>query len=136
MNLKQYLSIMFFSTILSWIAWGFVIVNIDPFETSWLGFLLFFLSLAAGLIGLVSILIFLLYKFFASDELPLFRYVSASLKQSLIISFFLLTFLFLQMKSLLTWFNGIILLVIFILVISFTISISINKKNHNQNLEE
>lgn len=127
---------MFFSTILSWIAWGFVIVNIDPFETSWLGFLLFFLSLAAGLIGLVSILIFLLYKFFASDELPLFRYVSASLKQSLIISFFLLTFLFLQMKSLLTWFNGIILLVIFILVISFTISISINKKNHNQNLEE
>jgi len=127
MNLKQYLSFTLFSTLLAWLAWVVVILNINPFETSLIGFIFFYTSLFLALIGSISLIIFLFYKFFAGDDLPLFKYVMISLKQSLFTACFLILLIFLQMKSLLTWFNFSILIIIFILIISFTITI---KKKH------
>lgn len=132
MNFKQYLIIMLFSALVSWFTWFFVIFNIDPFETSILGFVFFYFSLFLALCSSLSLVILTLYHFLASDELPLFRYVSISVKQSLLITFFILLFIFLQMKALLTWFNASILFIIFILIISFTISI---KKKENIAIE-
>jgi hypothetical protein len=116
------------STIIAWFTWIFVIFNIDPFETSVLGIIFFFFSLSIGLIGLLSLVILAIYYFFGNEDLPIFRYVSISFKQSFIISFFLILFLILQINALLNILNFTILLFILILFISLTISIRKKEK--------
>jgi len=44
MNLKQYLIIMLLGTVFCWISWVFVIINIDPFQDSGIGFTFFYFS--------------------------------------------------------------------------------------------
>ncbi len=123
MTLRQYILTMIFATFLCWISWFFVILNIDPFQTSSFGFVFFYISLFLALLGTISLLTFLCYKLFASRELPLFRYVQISFKQSLFTTAFLIVFLYLQGGGYLTLWNALILFAIFILIISFTLSI-------------
>lgn len=123
MTLRQYIFTMIFATFLCWISWLFVIINIDPYQTTSLGFIFFYVSLFLALLGTISLLTFLSYKLFASRDLPLFRYVQISFKQSLFTTAFLVVFLYLQGRGYLNIWNALILFTIFILIISFTLSI-------------
>lgn len=127
MNLRQYIFTMLFATTLCWVALFFVMINVDPFETNMLGFVFFYVSLFLSLLGTVSMIIFLCYRLFASRDLPLFRYVQISFRQSLFISSFLVVFLFLQGQGYLNMWNSAILISIFILLISFSLSV---KRTH------
>jgi len=129
MTLRQYIITMIISTFLCWLAWVFVILNIDPFQTNTLGFVFFYTSLFLALIGTISLLTFFAYHLFGSRDLPLFRYVQISFKQALFTAIFLTAFLFLQGKGYLNIWNAGILIAIFILIISFTISIKRIPKN-------
>jgi len=130
MNLRQYIFTMIFATILCWVSWFFVILNVDPFQTASFGFIFFYISLFLALFGTVSLIIFLLYKLFASRELPLFKYVQISFRQSLFMSLFFMLFIFLQGIGFLNIWNVMLLGAIFILVISFTLSV--RHKSHSQ----
>jgi len=122
MTLKQYLTVMILGTIMCWIAWGFVIFNIDPFQDTGVGLFFFYISLFFALLGTLSILAFTLRRFFSKLEQPMFRYVQKSFCDSLIISIALILLLFLQAKQYLNWWNtGIFVLVIF-LVLAFILS--------------
>ncbi|PLX28523.1 hypothetical protein C0581_02120 [Candidatus Parcubacteria bacterium] len=125
---------MLFATILCWISWVFVIINVDPFQTTYLGFVFFYMSFFLALLGTISLLTFLSYKLFASRDLPLFRYVQISFKQSVFITAFIIMFLYLRGGGFLNIWNALLLFVIFILVISFTISIK-HKNSSTTNLE-
>lgn len=127
MNLRQYIFTMLFATTLCWVALLFVMVNVDPFETNTLGFVFFYVSLFLSLLGTISLVIFLVYRLFASRELPLFRYVQISFRQSLYISFFIILFLFLQGTEYLNMWNAIVLVSMFVLFISFSLSV---KRTH------
>jgi len=45
MTLKQYFIVMILGTILCWVALSFVILNIDPFQDTGIGFTFFYISL-------------------------------------------------------------------------------------------
>ncbi|MFA7244819.1 MAG: hypothetical protein WC070_01395 [Candidatus Magasanikbacteria bacterium] len=123
MNLRQYIFTMMFATMLCWVSWFFVINNIDPFTTPVSGFLFFYGSLLLSVLGTFSIIFFFFYKLFGSKEMPLFRYVQISFRQSLFLSSFLIFTLFLQGNNYLNVVTGTLLLIIFVLIISFNISV-------------
>ena len=119
---------MLFATVLCWTAWVFVILNVDPFQTNSLGFVFFYISLFLALLGTISVLAFFIYKLFGSKDWPMFKYVQSSFRQSVLFAVFIVLFLFLQGKGLLNFLNSILLLTVFVLILSFTVSV---KKNNS-----
>ena len=122
MTLKQYITIMILGSILCWTAWGIVLVNIDPFQDTGVGFAFFYASLFFALLGTISVFAFFVRQLFSREALPMFRYVKRSFSDSFFISVALIVLLFLQGKAYLTWWNtGIFVLALaFILAFSFT----------------
>ncbi|MFH1947273.1 MAG: hypothetical protein ABIJ23_03905 [Candidatus Magasanikbacteria bacterium] len=122
MTLRQYITIMILASILCWTAWGIVIINIDPFTDTGIGFAFFYASLFFALLGTISVFAFFIRQLFSREALPMFRYVKRSFSDSFFISVSLVVLLFLQGKAYLTWWNtGIFLLALaFILAFSFT----------------
>ncbi|HQF57155.1 MAG TPA: hypothetical protein PK831_01475 [Candidatus Magasanikbacteria bacterium] len=130
MNLKQYLIIMLLGTVFCWISWVFVIINIDPFQDSGIGFTFFYFSLLLALIGTISVISFLLRNSFSKKNLPMFRHIQKSFKDSLIISSLIVLMLFLQGQNYLNSWNVIIFLFAILLGVIFLWS----SKNNNENL--
>lgn len=114
MSLKKYLFLMVFATILCWTAWSFVLFFINPRESGSVGFLFFYLSLFLGLLGIFSIVGFLLRYLFKKRD---FNYdkVKVSFRQGAMFAILLTGSLFLQSQRLLVWWN--ILLFVFLLAI-------------------
>lgn len=119
MTLRQYLIIMSFATVLCWVAWGFVITNVDPFETSVVAYAFFYLSLFFSLLGTIAMGAFSYYHFFSSDDLPMFRYVQKSFRDALIWSTVLIVLLFLQAQGLLRFWNVLIFIAFLAVFILF-----------------
>lgn len=55
MNLRQYLSIMAIGTAVSLSAWCIIVMAIDPLTAGGLAYLVFYVTLGAGLAGLLTI---------------------------------------------------------------------------------
>ncbi len=121
MNLKQYLAIMSFATILCWISWIFVIMTIDPFRGNTTSFLFFYVTLFFSLVGTNSLAIFGVYKLIAK-QIPLFRYVQKSFREATIVSSIIIFILFLQGKQWLTIWNFGLFVILTVVVISFLFS--------------
>ena len=113
---------MILGSILCWTAWGIVLVNIDPFQDTGVGFAFFYTSLFFALLGTISVFAFFVRQLFSREALPMFRYVKRSFSDSFFISVALVVLLFLQGKGYLNlWNTGIFLLALaFILAFSFT----------------
>ena len=116
---------MIFATLLCWASWGFVIINVDPFESSAFGFSFFYVSMFLALIGTGSLILFSLYRLIEKDRLPLFRYVQKSFREAVIVAAFGVGFLFLRGSGWLTLWSGLILATLFVLIVSFSISLKI-----------
>lgn len=122
MNLRQYLTIMVFATLLGWVAWIFVVFNVDPFQDSTLGFFFFYVSLFFSLIGTVSLLAFLITQIFRKSDTPMYRYVQKSFRIGLSLSGIVIFLLFLQGKEILTKWNSVLLLFIAVTITCFFLS--------------
>ncbi|PJE75659.1 hypothetical protein COV04_03610 [Candidatus Uhrbacteria bacterium CG10_big_fil_rev_8_21_14_0_10_48_11] len=104
MALKQYATLMFIGTVLTWAAWILVVLFLDPLTAGWLGFSVFYLALYLALTGTFSLLGLLLRRLFFKNEL-VYRQVTISFRQAFSFSFLVIAALFLQSKQLLTWWN-------------------------------
>lgn len=122
MTLRQYLIIMSLATILCWIAWGLVLINIDPFVANAISFSFFYVSLFLALLGTTSLIAFTIYHFFSRAEKPMFRYVQKSFRYGWLISALLIGILFLQTKRLLNLWNLGLLVAVLILLVLFWFS--------------
>lgn len=131
MTLKQYLAIMGFSTVLGWISWIFVMLNVDPFLDTGLGFLFFFLTLGFALIGTFSIIIYSLYALFSKQVVATFRIVQRAFFYSTAISFTFVTLLFLQGKSILNLWNTLIFIAILVFLFLFKFSLNMAQAKRN-----
>jgi len=131
MTLKQYLTVMILASIFCWVSWWFVISNVDPFQADAVGFAFFYVSLFFSLLGTLSIFVFIFRKIFIKDDLPMFRHVKRSFRDSLFISIFLTILLYLQEKSFLHWWNAGILAGSFLLYVIFISSSKVNNPNLN-----
>ena len=107
---------MIIATTLCWLAWVMVILNVNPFTDSGLGFTFFYISLGLALLGSISLIFFGLYYFFSRKDLPLFRFVQKSFQAGLFFSLLLILLLFLQGQGYLNRWNVLIFLTIVILL--------------------
>lgn len=129
MSLRQYLLIMTLGAILCWVAWGMVIMNVDPFQEALMGFVFFYFSLFLALLGTFSLFSFLFYYYFSSTEILLFKAVERSFVWAFLISFILVFLLFLQGQGYLRWWN----FGIFMGLIFFMALLKFSKKKFNNN---
>ncbi len=113
---------MLFATVLCWVSWGMVIINIDPFQGSIIGFSFFYVSLFFALLGSITLLSFLGYRVFSRAGLPMFRYVKKSFRNGMFFSAILLIAIYLQMHALLNLWNFTLFLLVVALIISFSVS--------------
>ncbi len=127
MSIKQYLTTMLLATILCWLAWWLVVINIDPFADTGFGLAFFYLSLFLALLGTVSIISFLLRNYFSTEAMPLFKYVQSSFKDAFLYSLILIILLYLQSKAYLRWWNVGLVLVVIIFYLVFKISLKTEK---------
>lgn len=125
MSLRQYIIIMILATILCWVSFGFVIVNIDPYEAGYLSFLFFYASIFLSLVGTLSLIIFGFYSIFARKNEPLYKIVQNSFKDGVILSAILTGLLYLQDKDLLNVWNTLIFAGV---LLSLLIFLFFNKK--------
>ncbi len=96
------------STLLCWGAWIYILFNIDPETSNYLGFVLFYATLFLSLSGTFAIL-GLVLRFVALKRKLVFHFVGTAFRQSFLFSFLILAILFLQARGLLTWLNLIFL---------------------------
>ncbi len=114
MTLRGYLTTMIITTLICWICWIFVIFIVNPEQTNWIGFLLFYLSLFLALIGTASILGFLIRFVVLKQEL-VFRLVKDAFRQSFLFAFLIIASLYLLAHNLFSWMN------LFFLVIGLSV---------------
>ncbi len=108
MLLKHYLIWMLVGTLISWVALGLVLTYINPEIASPTGLVLFYGSVFLSLGGSITLLGFLWRRLRYRDEV-LFRQVSTSFRQGLLLSLVVVATLFLQANRLLSWWNLLLL---------------------------
>lgn len=123
MRLKPFIFLILIGTLLSWIAWGFVLYSVDPFLADTVAFVFFYTSLTAALIGTVSLFLLFLYTKVLTIDAPVYRVVSRSLRDGSIVSLLLVLGLFLQGMQLLTIWNLGIFAVLALLLLSFYLTV-------------
>lgn len=121
MNLLQYITVTVISTVLSWVAWLFLLIFVDPFSAPFVLKLLFYLSLfiaaasTFSLGGLVARVFVLKRKMIPYEATTSFR-------QGILFSTLLVACLFLSSKNLLTWWLIAILVVLLLTAEFFFVS--------------
>lgn len=130
MTLKSYLISMTLATAFCWGVFIFIVNLIDPETTNLIGFILFYLSLFLSLIGTTAIIGFF-FRFVVLRRELVFYAVKIAFRQSFLFSFFLITLLFLFSQNLNTWFNLILLLIIFTILEIIFSSFSDKKRSSN-----
>ncbi len=104
---------------ISLISLIFILIKVDPYNTTALVFVIFYLSFFIAVAGLFTLAGFYLRRLIVKNKIP-FRLFKTSLRQGILISFILTGFLLLQSFRILKWWSGgIIVLVILVIEIYF-----------------
>lgn len=103
-------------TVMCWIAWLFILFNISPEQAGLLGFTFFYVSLFLGIVGVFSVIGFMIKKKKIDQEEIIFRQVKKTFKQGVLFGIFVVLSLILLQFNLLFWWNAILLALIYILL--------------------
>jgi len=112
MTLKNYLITMSVLTAVCWGIFIFIINLVDPTQTTWLGFLLFYAALFLATAGTAALLGFV-FRFKVLKHELAFKVVRLAFKQSFIFALFIVAIFILLSKNLFTWLNLLLLVIIF-----------------------
>ncbi len=104
MTLTRYLILMAGATALCWAAWITVLDAVNPFQTDFLGFFLFYSSFSLALAGTFALIGFFIRTLVLKQEL-IFQKVGISFRQGIFFAILIDGFLILQSMRLLTWYN-------------------------------
>lgn len=129
MTLRQYLLMMSIGTIICWLIWILVVGNIDPKETGSIGFIFFYVSLFLALIGTFSVIGFLIRKKIIKYEVVVFHHVRHTFRQGLLISLLILIAMMMLQFKLLTWWTGVLVVLLFLVLESIIFA---NRKHKNR----
>jgi len=116
MTLRQYLILMSLGTLICWGTWTFILFTLDPNSAGSLGILFFYFSLFLALVGTFSVIIFLIRRLIIKNDEVIFRHVKKTFRQSVIVAVLIIFALYLLQQHLLTWWNSILLVALFIVL--------------------
>lgn len=129
MTLKKYLLLMFFATLFCLLSFIFILKTVNPENTNWIGFTLFYSSLSLFLIGASSLLGFLIRFVILKKELAFYA-AREAFRQSFLFTLLVIVGLALLAHNLFDWINLILLIsslsVLEFLMLSYS-------KNNNEN---
>ena len=128
MTLRLYLILMSVGALMCWLAWFFVLGSVEPEQAGFFGFLFFYASLFLALAGTFSVIGFLIKKIILKNDQIVFHHVKSTFRQGMLVAGIIILGLILLQIKLLTWWNGILLVLLFAAVegIIFT-----NRKYNN-----
>ncbi|HBR80339.1 MAG: hypothetical protein UX09_C0004G0008 [Candidatus Uhrbacteria bacterium GW2011_GWE2_45_35] len=90
MTFKQFLITMAGATFIVWLAWLFILLNLDPVVSGWSGFLFFYCTLGTALVGTLAIVGTAVRRSFRPNDL-ISRQVLVSFRQAIWLSAILVT---------------------------------------------
>ncbi|MBU4360816.1 hypothetical protein KKC16_01435 [Patescibacteria group bacterium] len=111
MTLSKYLILMILATLFCWTAFLIVVYSVNPLQTVFLGFVLFYVSLFFSVTGLAAIIGFLVRYFFNKNQF-IGQQVKIAFRQGIWFGVLIIVSLFLQSQGLIAWWNLLILLII------------------------
>ena len=114
MTLKKYLMLTAVATAVCWTVFLFIASVVNPEITSWLGFVLFYLSLFMAVSGTASLIGFLI-RFVALRHELVFYAVKIAYRQSFMFALFIIITLILLSQGLFTWLNLFMLIAVFVI---------------------
>jgi len=103
-------------TIMCWVAWFFILLNIAPEQAGLVGFVFFYVSLFLGVVGLFSVIGLTLKKQKSDKDDIIFRQVKRTFKQGILFGSFVVLALLLLQFNLLFWWNAILLALLYIVL--------------------
>ncbi len=106
---------MVIATIFALAGFGFVLFNIDPYETGALGFILFYSTLFFSSVGMLSLIMFV-FRWIFNKSQPIFTLIIKSFRHGILLSILMAVFLVLQQLELLTWWNMSLIIAVVITV--------------------
>jgi hypothetical protein len=119
MSLNVYLWGIRLFLLLSLGAWVGIILAVDPYRAGIVGTILFFLSLFGVLLGILTLFVTWVYRK-GLGEMSAAHHLGGAFRQAFLLALFALGLVFLQMKHLLTWWDGLLVLAA-VLLCEFTI---------------
>ena len=111
MSFRNYIYLMIAGTLLAWLGWGIVIWSTNPLEAGVMGFVLFYLTLLMGLVGLITLLE-LLVRVSVLRRAVVLREVKVSFRHAVLLSIVSILALCFSSQGWLSWW----VLVVFIAV--------------------
>lgn len=116
MTLRPYLILMSVGALVCWLAWFFVLTNVDPEQAGVFGFLFFYASLFLALTGTFSVIGFLVKKVILKNDQAIFHHVKSTFRQGMLVATTIIAGLILLQTELLTWWTAILLILLFAIV--------------------
>lgn len=119
MTFKQFILTMLAATAVVWLAWIFILLNIDPTNSGWGGFLFFYVTFDLAFIGTLSVLGTVVRRRFRPSDL-VSRQVLASFRQSIWLSLILVISLVLLSQGVFRlWIVSLVIMVFAFLELAF-----------------
>ena len=115
MTFRKYLSGIALAGSISWLAWILVVSKLNPFESTSLALILFFISLLFALTSTFTLLGFFFRKWLNRNEIY-YEHLHVSLRQGALLSFCSIGCLIFLFLGILTWWNGLLLVTVITLV--------------------
>jgi len=110
MTLRSCLMGLIVSSVLCFIAWVLILLNVDLETAGWQGFLLFYLSLFFTLVSLLTLVEFFIRSKILSSK-PIFAQAGISFRHSILFSIIAIGTLIFQGLRMLSWQNALLLIV-------------------------
>ena len=116
-----YLLSILVSAVIGWVGWLLVWFRMDPFGSTTLAITLFFLSLFIALSSTLALVGYYLRLYVRRNEI-FYEHIIISLRQGMLLSFFICGSLGFQKFKVLNWWNALLFLVTIFLVEAYFLS--------------
>lgn len=112
---SSYISGLFIAAIFGWASWGVVVSKLSPFTTTSLALSLFYASLLIALAATFTLINYYLRTSLKKNQLHI-NYINVALRQGFLLAIMVNVALAFQRLKVLTWWNGLLLLAVVLLV--------------------
>lgn len=115
MTHHRYISIIAFSGLMAWVAWVLIILKLNPYESTGLSLILFYITLMIALSCTLTVFGFYFRVWLFRNEI-FYKHINIALRQGIFLSLIAIFCLVFQMMRVFTWWSGLLLVVIAILM--------------------
>lgn len=105
------MALMLIGTSVSWASWVMVLFGVNPDESGFMGFVMFYLTLTMSLIGTLSVFELSIRKMLGRDHLVLTRDVRTSFRHGVLFSLISVVSLALTTQGWFSWWVAVLILI-------------------------